>query len=152
MKKNKTITQQDITKDDEIIINTDDFCAIDELCNDNILTLKEKNTKKIFQNIKEQAKNLKNLKKLNPIATLSLSNQTNYHSKKDSKATIHFTSKNKNNIKKIIKQNKIKSRIKKIIFYDAFNNSNNYCSTSKKSIFSKISESLYTAYDIILVQ
>lgn len=143
MKRNKTIPQNDINNidDDEIIDNIDEFGTIEELDNENYDSLKENSSKKILQKIRKKAKELR---RTNPKMAFSLTNQGSYHSNKDSKDTTRF-SKDKNSLKIQIKQQKIKSPIRKIVIYDTNNNNINYYSTSKKSIFSKISENLYNS-------
>ena len=142
MKRNKTIPQNDINNidNDEIIDNIDEFGTIEELDNENYDSLKKNSPKKILQKIRKKEKEIR---RTNPKMASSLTNQGSYHSNKDSKDTTRF-SKDKNRFKIQIKQQKIKSPIRKIVLYDT-NNNIKYYSKSKKSIFSKISENLYNS-------
>ena len=142
-KPTKTILNDKYLKEeDELIENIDDFGIKKEL-NTEIFSSKLNKFKKIILNNKKITNESKQKKKskITPI----LEHKTISHLV-NSKIP-HQLSNAQSNLSIKIKTQKIKSPIKDIIL----NNSNNVCNknsffTSKKSIFSKISENLYNSY------
>ena len=137
--KNYIYIKEKIEKDeDETIENIDDFGTIDELNNEILNKLKNKKINNIkITNIS------KVLKKGNPKLTHSLTN--NIYSLSNINQTDKIqTSNKKKNISIKIKRKKFISPISPLQNLDDNNNINSYY-TSKKSIFSKISENLYNS-------